>query len=140
MKHLSIFLFLALLLAGCAKQPTSPVTPATPTATAIQSIAILSSTNLAAAQSTVALHKAGVVKDEDHRVLLSYYAAVDTACYQSRMILGSTQTDAEKYTALSALLASIVVPKVTTPEIQAQLAAIAASTALLVQSIQGLKQ
>lgn len=138
-KHLTLSLFLALLLVGCAKQPTSPVTPATPTVSAIQAVAILSATNLATAQSTAALHKTGTIADVDYKTLMSYYGSVDMLCYQSKTILASSRTDAEKYASLSALAAAIVLPRVTTPEVQAQLSAIAASTALLIQSIQGLK-
>jgi hypothetical protein len=143
----SLFALCLMVSVACAPKSTPPVTPAaptaagiqaTPTATAIQAVAVLSSANLAAAQSTVALHKAGTISDADHRMLLSYYASVDAACYQARLILGSTQTPAEKYAALSALAVNIVVPQVATPEIQTQLAAIAASTTLLVQSIEGL--
>ncbi|MEN6537545.1 MAG: hypothetical protein ABFD89_28085 [Bryobacteraceae bacterium] len=138
-KHLILSLFLVLLLVGCAKQSPAPAPPATPTSTAIQSIAILSSANLAAAQSTVALHKSGTVADADYRALMSYYGSVDMLCYQSKTILASSRTDAEKYAELSVLASSIILPKVTTPEVQAQLSAIAASTALLIQSVQRLK-
>ena len=128
-----------LALAGCSKNAQPPVTPPTPTVTAIKAVAELSASNLAALQAVVAAHKLGKIGDATFAQLKPYFATVDSVCYQSAPILKSASTDAAKYTQLSGLAASIIIPQVAAPDAQVQLTQLSASIVVFIQAFQGLK-
>lgn len=141
-KRFNVFAIGLLLLAlvGCARNQPSPTTPPTPTNTISKSIAILSDSTVAATLTTDSLYKQKKIDLADRHLLFSIYGQLDSVCYQSALILKSTNSNSVKYVELAALAASVTVPKFANPEAQAQVSVLIAGLANLSMSIEALRQ